>query len=176
MGLRSANETARQRDLPLVRRSDPVAWNSLFMATAVLIAAALACTNAARGSADPDRFLWKSVPTAQCKLDDKIPLAWNVYQTDNKKQANLALILLGRRYLAIDIKAKKVYTVMPTDLTARGSNWESGDLFVESRVLPTDNWTLRDVGPAELVRLTLNDYGRTLQIELPHPADLRAFY
>ncbi len=175
MGLKSIGVAARQRDRIPVRNRDFSAQNSLFIAAALFIFAALVAANAA-GAADPDRFLWKSVPTAQCKLDDKIPLAWNIYQTENKKQANLALILLGRRYLAIDIKAKKVYTVLPNDLTARGSNWESGDLFVESRILPTDDWTLKDVGPAELVRLTLKDYGRTLQLELPHPADLRAFY
>lgn len=174
--MKSIDAAERQRDLIRVRRRDSALRNPFLIAAAVLILAALACTNAALGAADPDRFLWKSVPTAQCRLDDKIPLAWNVYQTENKKQANLALILLGRRYLALDIKAKKVYTVLPSDLTARGSNWESGDLFAESRVLPTENWTLKDVGPAELVRLTLMDYGRTLQIELPHPADLRAFY
>jgi hypothetical protein len=32
------------------------------------------------------------------------------------------------------------------------------------------------VGPAELIKLTLKDYNRLLQIELPHPPDLRAFY
>ena len=141
----------------------------------VLFAAAYAAAGSAPAS-DPDRFLWKSVPSAQCKLDDKIPLAWNVYQTDNKKQANFVLILLGRRYLAMDMHAKHVYNVLPTDLTAKGSEWESGDLFVESRILPTENWTLRDVGPAELIKLTLKEYNRTLQIEIPHPADLRGFY
>jgi hypothetical protein len=141
----------------------------------VLFAAACAAAGSASAS-DPDRFLWKSVPAAQCRLDDKIPLAWNVYQTDNKKQQHLVLILLGRRFLAMDLHAKQVYNVPLTDLKASGSNWESGDLFVESRILPTENWTLRDVGPAELIKLTLKDYNRFLQIELPHPTDLRGLY
>jgi hypothetical protein len=128
----------------------------------VLFAAACAAAGSASAS-DPDRFLWKSVPAAQCRLDDKIPLAWNVY-------------LLGRRFLAMDLHAKQVYNVPLTDLKASGSNWESGDLFVESRILPTENWTLRDVGPAELIKLTLKDYNRFLQIELPHPTDLRGLY
>jgi hypothetical protein len=138
-----------------------------------------ACVSFAAGTAayaDPERFLWKSVSAAQCKLDDKIPLAWNVYQTENKKQGNLVLILLGRRYIALDLKTKTAYAVLLTDLTRKGSDYESGDLFEQSRVLPTEEWTMRDVGPAELIRLTLKDYGRRLQIELPHPPDLRAFY
>jgi len=29
---------------------------------------------------------------------------------------------------------------------------------------------------AELIKLKLNDYGTTLQIQLPHPPDLRGLY
>ena len=127
-------------------------------------------------ASDDGRYLWKSVPRAQCKLDDRVPLAWNIYQTENKKKANLVLVLLGRRYLALDIKAKIAYYVFPTDLQAKGPDFESGDLFVQSRVLPTADWTVRDVGPAEMVRVTLGDYGHRLDVELPHMPDLRAFY
>jgi hypothetical protein len=63
-----------------------------------------------------------------------------------------------------------------TDLQPKGGDLESGDLFVQSRILPTDGWSVRDVGPAELIRLKLSDYGTMLQIELPHAPDLRAFY
>jgi hypothetical protein len=157
----------------LKRAKSPL--TALRLAFAIFFLAVSAGT-ASTPAADSDRFLWKSVPAAQCKLDDKIPLAWNIYQTDNKKQANLVLLLLGRRYIALDIKAKRAYMVFPSDLAAQGANFESGDLFSESRVLPTEDWTLRDVGPAELIRLTLKDYGRRLQLEIPHPADLRAFY
>lgn len=125
---------------------------------------------------DPDQFLWKSVSRAQCKLDDKTPLAWNVFQTEKKKESNLVLILLGRRYIALDIKAKIAYSVALADLQSKGADLGSGDLFVPSKVLPTDSWSLRDVGPAELIKLQLNDYGTTLTVELPHPPDRRAFY
>jgi hypothetical protein len=134
--------------------------------------AGFACARAAGN----DRYLWKSVPRAQCKVADKTPLTWNVYQTDKKKEANLVLLLIGRRYIALDLKTKAAYTVLPSDLQAKGQDFESGDLFVKSRVLPTDNWSLRDVGPAELIKLTLGDYGRELYVELPHMPDMRAFY
>jgi hypothetical protein len=123
-----------------------------------------------------ERFLWKAVGRAQLKLADKTPLTWNVYQTEKKKQANLVLVQLGRRYLALDIKGKVAYYVFPSDLQAKGSDFESGDLFVQSRLMPTTAWTVRDVGPAEMIKLTLGDYGRALDVELPHMPDLRAFY
>jgi hypothetical protein len=131
---------------------------------------------ASAGAGDNERFLWKAVGRAQLKLEDKTPLAWNVYQTEKKKQTNLVLVQLGRRYLALDIKGKVAYYVFPSDLQAKGTDFESGDLFVQSRVMPTTAWTVRDVGPAEMVKVTLGDYGRALDVELPHMPDLRAFY
>jgi hypothetical protein len=155
-------------------------FNSLLrvLAFAAIVACLLTSVGPASATppADNEHFLWKSIPVAQCKLDDKIPLAWNIYQTTDKKQAQYVLILLGRRYIALDLKAHQAYVVFLSDLTKQGSEFESGDLFQSSRILPTEDWSLRDVGPAELIKLTLKDYNRRLQIELPHPPDLRAFY
>jgi hypothetical protein len=72
--------------------------------------------------------------------------------------------------------AKRVYEVLPSDLKAQGKGFESDDLAQPSRLIPTSEWSDRDVGPAELIRLTLGDYGRILQVSLPHPPDLRPFY
>jgi len=127
-------------------------------------------------AADGPPFHWKLHTDAQVKLDGKPPLSWNVYQTDKKKEQHLVLILLGHRYLAIDLKAKVVYQVFPQDLRAQGKDFESDDLFKKERLLPTNDWVLRDVGPAEMIHVTLGDYGRTLELMLPHPPDLRAFY
>jgi hypothetical protein len=128
------------------------------------------------GAGDNGRFLWKAVGRAQLKLENKTPLQWNVYQTEKKKEANLVLVQLGRRYMALDIRGKVAYYVFPSDLQAKGPDFESGNLFVHSRVMPTTAWTVRDVGPAEMIKLTLGDYGRALDVELPHMPDLRAFY
>ena len=110
------------------------------------------------------------------KLDDKPPLTWNVYQPDKKKDANLVLVLLGRRYLMLDTKAKLVYEVSPAQLQAQGKDLESDNLALPARLIPSTDWTLRDVGPAESIRLTLGDYGRVLDVQLPHLPDMRAFY
>jgi len=126
---------------------------------------------------DDGRIHWKPIDRGQVRLDDKQPLKTALYQPDkSQKKPNLVLILLGHRWLAMDIKAKTVYQVLPSDLQAQGADFESGDLFTSDRLIPTKDWLLRDVGPAERIRLTLNDYGRALEIMLPHPSDLRAFY
>jgi hypothetical protein len=127
-------------------------------------------------TAQTERFHWKPVNLAQVKLDDKTPLAFNVYQPDKKKDSHFVLVLLGRRYVELDIKAKLAYNVPLSDVQKKGSDIESDNFAVPGRLLATSDWSVRDVGPAELIKLTLGDYGRVLEVELPHPPDLRAFY
>lgn len=115
---------------------------------------------------------WTEAEGAQVKLDGKVPIKWNLYEPDKKdkkKDPDQALVLLGRRYLLVDTKGKRIYEVKAENLHASGSGLESGDLTENSRPIPSTEWTSRDVGPAELIDLTLEDYGRTLEIELPHP-------
>lgn len=109
------------------------------------------------------------------KLDDKTPLAWNVFQPakKDKKKTNLVLVLLGHRYLMLDTKARLVYQVPLADLQADGQDFETGELAQPARIVPSTDWSDRDVGPAELIQLTLGDYGRVLEVELPHPIDFR---
>src|SRR3984885_15771252 len=127
-------------------------------------------------TAQAERFHWKPVSVAQVKLDDKTPLAFNVYQPEKKKDARFVLVLLGRRYIELDVKTKQAYSVPLTDLQKNGSDLESENFAVPTRLLATSDWTVRDVGPAEQIKLTLGDYGRLLQVDLPHPPDMRAFY
>jgi hypothetical protein len=141
-----------------------------------LFAGSLAAANT-----DSNANHWVSVSEAQVKLDDKTPLGWSVYQIEkknkkDKKDSNLVLILLGHRYLLLDTHAKVAYEVPLTALKAQGGSVDSGDLAPQSRAIPTTDWSSRDVGPAEIFQLTLGDYGRVLQLSLPHPPDLRPFY
>jgi hypothetical protein len=78
--------------------------------------------------------------------------------------------------LALDIKSKVVYEVPLGDLHADGKNFSSGDVMHASHEIPSTDWSERDVGPAEAIKLTLGDYGRVLEVQLPHMPDLRAFY
>jgi hypothetical protein len=139
----------------------------------------------ARGTAAQDggaQIRWKSIEMAQVRLDDKAPLKWNVYQPDKKgskdkrRDAELVLVLLGHRYLMLDTKSRLVYLVPLAQLHAQGRDFDSGDLAQADELIPSDDWTQRDVGPAELYRLTLGDYGRVLEVSLPHMPDLRGFY
>jgi hypothetical protein len=122
---------------------------------------------------------WTQLTDAQLKLDSKPPLTWGVYQPDKKskkKGSDLILVLLGHRYMMVDISARATYVVYPEELHAVGSDFESDDLAKAGNLIASSNWTVRDVGPAELIRFTLGDYGRVLDVSIAHPPDLTSFY
>ncbi|HKS66018.1 MAG TPA: hypothetical protein VJR26_02175 [Candidatus Acidoferrales bacterium] len=135
-----------------------------------------AALGAAARADDSGRIRWKLLDMAQLKLDGKPPLKWSVYQPDKKKQSNLILVLLGHRYLAIDTKARTVYVVPLAKLQGQGKDLETDDVTEPSRKIPSSEWRMRDVGPAESIKMTLGDYGRVLEVQLPHMPDMRAFY
>src|SRR5271167_1469806 len=95
-----------------------VRFSVIFFCTVVLTS-----VNARGAGGDGDRIHWKQLTGAQLKIDGKPPLTWNVYVPEKShKKDNLVLVLLGHRYLAIDIKARLVYQVLPTDLQAQGQD------------------------------------------------------
>ena len=149
---------------PGIQSIPPIAW---LLFTLVCLVAMTA------RAGDTGDFQWKSVDGAEVKLDDKVPLTWNVYQTDKKKTLNFVLVLLGRRYILLDTKARLAYIVFPDEIQAQGDDFDSGDLALSTHVIPSNDWSERDIGPAEEYRLTLEDYGRTLSVQLPHPLDIR---
>jgi hypothetical protein len=122
---------------------------------------------------------WTQLTDAQLKLDSKPPLTWGVYQPDKKskkKGTDLVLVLVGHRYMMLDLHARLAYVVYPEDLHAQGKDFESDDLAKSINLIPSSDWTVRDVGPAELIRFTLGDYGRVLDVSIAHPPDLTSFY
>ena len=117
---------------------------------------------------------WNSVSQAQVKVDQTTPLTWGVYQAQGKKDkpdkklANQVLVLIGHRYLLINVKEKQVYEVPLKELHPQGDAIDSGDLLASSSLVPTSDWVWRDAGPAELYRIKMGDWGRMLQLTLPH--------
>lgn len=152
----------------------------VLLASAFFAFASLPAAGIARAG-EPDHIHWGPVEQAQVKVDQTTPLTWGVYQAEkkdkpDKKFSNLVLALIGHRYLLVDLKGKQVYEVPLTELQKQGDGFDSGDLAASSRALPTSDWTWRNVGPAELYHVTLGDYGRLLQITLPHPYLISPYY
>ncbi|MGB6470923.1 MAG: hypothetical protein WBE88_08700, partial [Candidatus Acidiferrales bacterium] len=70
----------------------------------------------------------------------------------------------------------QAFQVTPGDLQKQGTDFESDDLRNSAHLIPSTEWIERDVGPAMQIKLTLEDYGCTIEITLPHPIDLRYIY
>jgi hypothetical protein len=117
------------------------------------------------------RVTWKIEERAQLKIGGHVPISWNVYTVEKKQ--NLVLILLGKRYLALDTKTKSVWQIEAKDLTAKAKDFESEEPAEIGTPIPVTSWTDRDVGPAERILITLGDYGAKIELELPHLIDLR---
>jgi len=129
----------------------------------------------------PSHIEWTSVTQAQVKIDQTTPLTWAVYQPGkgdklDKKLSNLVLTLVGHRYLLIDLKDKQVYEIPLKQVHVQADGCETDDLAESSRLIPTSDWNWLNVGPAELYHLTLDDYGRMLQLMLPHPYLISPYY
>jgi hypothetical protein len=156
--------------------------SNLKMAFLGLLACIFMASGLVRAQSSPgsgQQIHWTQLGDAQLKLDSKPPLAWAVYQPDKKtkkKGTDLVLVLVGHRYMMIDIKDKAAYQVLPADIHAQGNDFQSDDLAKKENLIPTTEWTVRDVGPAELIRFTLGDYGRVLDVSISHPPDLTSFY
>jgi hypothetical protein len=163
----------------------------VFVTCTILALGITLCAPTARAAAvsDDPRMYWEPVSQALVKVDDKTPLRWNVYQPsksdkpsgkekdkENKRDPEMVLVLIGRRYLLLDIKGKLVYGVQLADLQAKGPNFESAYLLRADRIVPSSDWGVRDIGPAESIHLTLGDYGAILDVQVAHPPDMRAFY
>lgn len=129
----------------------------------------------------PSHIDWTSVTQAQVKIDLTTPLTWAVYQPGkgdklDKKLSNLVLVLVGHRYLLLDLKAKQVYEVPFKQVRVQGDACATDELTESSTLIPTSDWTWRNVGPAELYHLTLGDYGLGLQLTLPHVYLISPYY
>lgn len=164
-----------------MRRNYGAALCAFAIATSVLAILALLVAASPAHAGDSAHIHWSSVTEAQVKIDQTTPLTWGVYQAEkkgkpDKKLSDQALVLVGHRYLLIDLKSKHVYEVPLNDVHVQGDGVDSGDLLASSRLLPTSDWIWRNVGPAEMYRVTLGDYGLMLQLTLPHPYLISPYY
>lgn len=179
MRLNSSNR-GRHEALPFRARVNPVAMARLTLLA--FLSVSLIDARHVFAQESGGQIHWKSVDMAQVRVDGKTPLKWNVYQPDKKdkkdkkRDSDLILVLLGHRYLMVDAKAHEVYVVPLAALHAQGADFLTDDVETDSNEIPTTEWTSHDVGPAQLYKVTLGDYNHVMEVSIPHPPDLRAFY
>jgi hypothetical protein len=115
---------------------------------------------------------WKYVDNAILRITGrKPPKQWSVYQDRKKKER--VLVQMDSRFLILDAKTKEVFEITAQQFQPRGKTFESPDPAANQHALPSTDWDMRDVGPAERIEVRLSDENVLLDVELPHPLNLR---
>lgn len=138
----------------------------------LLVSSALVASIAYASDKDKDKpVTWKPIQQALLRVDDQPVKNWNVY-LENKK-ADPLLLEMGNRFLLIEVHERKIFEVAPAKIDRNGVNllWDPADRPAEP--LATSNWIIRDIGFAYRIGARLVAENRVLDLQLPHPMDLR---
>ncbi len=149
-------------------------WMARASRTITVSAAGLLVTLAifAQAFAANKPIIWKPVDNAILEVSGrKPPKTWSILEDD--KQKSRVLVQLDNRYLMLDAKTKQVFEMSPSQVQPHGKNFQSADPSNSERALPSTDWDMRDLGPAERIEVLLTDDNTKLDVQLPHPLDLR---
>lgn len=124
------------------------------------------------GAREGDKINWKPIGDAILRITGrKPPKVWNVYQDEKKKER--VLVEMDNRYLILDAKTKQVYEITAADFQLHGKIYQSTKPTSSENAVPSTGWDRRDIGPAERIQVELTKENISLDVELPHPLDLR---
>jgi hypothetical protein len=148
-------------------------------------------------AAVPEKVLLKSVKLAVLKVDGRPAKIWNVFVSPD--QQHRVLLQLGSRFLMLNTNDREVLEVPGDSLRLNGRDivWDrsrpaaagekkpegeaaakpaaTGPVKEETLLASTD-WSIREVGPARVIRLRLTAEGRQIEVQLPIQPDLRLLY
>ena len=142
------------------------------MSMMIILALAVAMLAPHAGAREGDKINWKPVGDAILKITGrKPPKVWNVYRDEKKKER--VLVEMDNRYLILDAKTKQVYEITAADFQLRGKIYQSTKPTSNENAVPSTGWDRRDIGPAERIQVELTKENISLDVELPHPLDLR---
>ena len=123
-------------------------------------------------AADKDKpVTWKPITQALLRVNDQPVKNWNVYE-QNKKGDPL-LLAMGDRYLLIQVHERKIFELPSARIEHKGAEllWDPATLPAEP--LATTEWLIKDVGFAYRLGVRLVAENRLVDLQLPHPMDLR---
>jgi hypothetical protein len=142
---------------------------SLFLGVAILLAA-VAASAMARGKP----LEWKPAEQALLRVDDHPVSEWNLYQADKKE--NRLLLQMNARLLFVDVTAHQIFELDPAKIEHKGSDllWDPDDR--PGKPLETSAWQVKDVGGAYRFSVRLVAENHMLDVQIPHPLDLRSIH
>jgi hypothetical protein len=162
------------------------------LATLVLLA-----TAAAAQSPRAEKLTFRQEAWAIFNIDQRPAREWRVLR--HPRRDHLLLVEIGWRYLLVDAQEREVFELDPQNFVKRERemDWEDADGLVAEpprwaelerrraagehtarwpERLRTDEWTVRDIGNAWMVRFRLAAEGRTFELLLRHGRQQRRLY
>ena len=141
----------------------PLIFASLLFAGALL--------TASQAFAGDKAVSWKPIQQALLRVDDQPVKNWNVYQ--ESKKGDPLLLQMGNRFLLIQVHERKIFELAPAKIEHKGAEllWDPAGRPAEP--LATSDWIIRDIGFAYRIGARLAAENRVLDLQLPHPMDLR---
>lgn len=141
---------------------------TIFLITAIALAAAR--PTLAKGKT----LEWKQADAALLRIDDHPAADWNLYEVNKKNE--LLLLKINARFLLVDVPSHQIFEVDPAKIEHKGSDllWDPANR--PQKPLETSDWLIRDVGDAYRFRARLVAENHLLDVQIPHPLDLRNIY
>jgi hypothetical protein len=117
---------------------------------------------------------WKPAEQALLRVDDRAVKDWNVYQAGKKE--NRLLLQIGARFLLIDTSNRMVFELAPSKIEHHGADllWNPDDR--PDKPLETSEWIVKDVGLAYRFSARLVAENHVIDVQIPHPLDIRSVY
>jgi len=116
-------------------------------------------------------IIWKANDRAILKVTGmKPPKSWSILE--DEKQKSRVLVQMDNHYVLLDAKTKQAFEMSPSQIRAHGKNYESINPADTEKPLPSEDWDMRDIGPAERIQARLTTNNILLDVELPHPLNL----
>lgn len=161
----------RQRAIKSLARAVQVSSGALLTILLLIVVA----VGAARLTLAKGKTLeWKQADAALLRIDDHPAAEWNLYEVNKKNE--LLLLKINARFLLVDVPSHQVFEVDPSKIERKSNNilWDPANR--PEKPLETSDWLIRDVGDAYRFRVRLVAENHVLDVQIPHPLDLRNIY
>jgi hypothetical protein len=151
-----------------------ICFSEFFRPLVTSLALAVSLLFALSAQAADKSVTWKPISEALLRIDDQPVKNWNVYE--ESKKADPLLLQTGKRFLLIEVHDRKVFELAPAQIDHKGEDllWDSANR--PSQPLAASDWIVKDVGFAYRISFRLTAEKHDLDLQLPHPMDLRYLY